>query len=162
MAQSSLCPPLVLLAGVQTDSTGELALEHRALGREHQKKRGKKENICSVVGRGQRKPSGHLFNFFVFLSSMPTGNFFGPPIFFLEEGTQTTLFKNKHSNFVRVYLSFCHICDSVPQTALFHFTPRGRAFVSWPTVPMNVLDSERHYPPQSFQSCPLLLSVVLL
>lgn len=78
MAQSSLCPPLVLLAGVQTDSTGELALEHRALGREHQKKRGKKENICSVVGRGQRKPSGHLFNFLCFCPRCPPAIFLVP------------------------------------------------------------------------------------
>lgn len=52
--------------------------------------------------------------------------------FFLSaQGTQTSPFKNKHSNFVRVCLSFCHIWDS----ALFHFTPRGRLLVSWPTVP---------------------------
>lgn len=64
MAQSSLCPPSVLLAGVQTDSTGELALEHRALGREHQKKRGKKKRISAVWlggGKGNLLATSSIF-----------------------------------------------------------------------------------------------------
>lgn len=77
MAQSSLCPPSVLLAGVQTDSTGELALEHRALGREHQKKRGKKREYLQCGWEGAKETFWPPLQFFVFLSSMPTGNFFG-------------------------------------------------------------------------------------
>lgn len=92
MAQSSLCPPSVPLAGVQTGSTGELALEHRALGREHQKKKEKKEerNLRKYLQCGwegaeyisnQKETLWPPLQFFVFLSPMPTsGFFFGPPI----------------------------------------------------------------------------------
>lgn len=64
MAQSSLCPPSVLLAGVQTDSTGELALEHRALGREHQKKRGKKREYLQCGWEGAKETFWPPLQFF--------------------------------------------------------------------------------------------------
>lgn len=70
----------------------------------------------------------------LYFSSPNLGDHFCCCIFFVfrvsPAGTQTTPFKSKHSNFVCVCFSFCHICDC----ALFHFTARRCLFVFWPPV----------------------------
>lgn len=162
MPPSSLCLPSVqpVLARVQIYNLGELVLKHkgRLVLRLTAVQKFTWRNVDNMVWRGPntflitRKHSGHLFNFCV--SVLDPLHFFGfvlfvVPVLVIALGRGNT--NNPYSKIntailcVFTFHSAISICDSVPKTVLFHFTPWGRTLFLGPLYRWTGLDSERHY-----------------
>lgn len=172
MARRSLYPSSVPLAGVLADNTGDQTLQHRALHIKRETTRKKLEEISATRlwgggGRWVVRAGGQSFesggsllatcSIFMFLTSN----------FLVSQSSKSRLsWKKEHKqsqskiNTAIVCVFTFHSVISVIQCPkLLCSISRWQEdlFVSRPTVPMNVLDSEHHYSTQSFQSCPCFL-----